>query len=206
MIKILEKGIYFIIFSVFFISCASHDFTEFHKSKPKSILVLPPLNNSVEVNAPYIYLSLVTKPLAEKGYYVFPVSIIDKIMKQNGAPDPASMHAIPLEKINKVINPDAILYFTINTWGQKYNIFSSSTIVAVDAKMIDAKTGNLLWIGSERTSRSSNDDIDEKANVFVQAVITQVVNSKIDQTPSVAKELNSKLFYEIPKGPYNKKE
>ena len=54
------------------------DYTAFRASKPRSILVLPPLNNSPDVRATYSYLSTVTQPLAEAGYYVFPVALVDR--------------------------------------------------------------------------------------------------------------------------------
>jgi hypothetical protein len=40
----------------------------------------------------YIYLSTLTKPLAEKGYYVLPVAVIDQFLKENGLPTPAEMN------------------------------------------------------------------------------------------------------------------
>jgi hypothetical protein len=38
--------------------------------------------------------------LAEKGYYVLPVAVIDQFLKENGLPTPAEMNGIPLEKIS----------------------------------------------------------------------------------------------------------
>ena len=202
----LQKRVYTIMLA-FLVSCSTYDYTAFNKHKPKSILVLPPFNNSVEVNAPYIYLSRITKPLAEKGYYVFPVAFIDKLMKENGAPDSASMHEIPLKKIKKIINPDAVLYVTIEDWGQKYYILSSNTVVSVTAKLIDTKTGTLIWEGEERTSHSNSEDRDNSKNPLADALISQVINSTIiDKTPEISDEVNKKLFWHryhgIPNGPY----
>ena len=66
-----------------------YDYTALENSRPRSILVLPPVNNSIEVNAPYIFLAGISRPLAEKGYYVFPVAVIDIFLKENGLPTPA---------------------------------------------------------------------------------------------------------------------
>ncbi len=60
------------------------DYGAYVQHMPASILVIPPRNESVEVMAPYIYLSTITRPLAERGYYVFPVAVIEKLMKENG--------------------------------------------------------------------------------------------------------------------------
>ena len=43
-----------------------------------------PLNASPDVKATYSYLSTVTRPLAERGYYVFPVAVVDQVLKDNG--------------------------------------------------------------------------------------------------------------------------
>ena len=52
----------------------STDYRAYIQHMPRSILVLPPLNESAEVLAPYSFLSTITRPLAERGYYVFPVA------------------------------------------------------------------------------------------------------------------------------------
>ena len=43
-----------------------YDYTSLRASAPRSILVIPPSNDTVEVNAPYVYLSTVSRPLAEQ--------------------------------------------------------------------------------------------------------------------------------------------
>ena len=58
-----------------------YDYTAFKQSRPASILVIPPLNNSPDVAATYSMLSQVTLPLAEAGYYVFPVSLVDETFR-----------------------------------------------------------------------------------------------------------------------------
>ena len=56
--------------------CAAqpYDYTNYRQHPPRSIVVLPPLNESTAVEATYGYLSTVTRPIAEQGYYVFPVA------------------------------------------------------------------------------------------------------------------------------------
>ena len=39
------------------------------------------MSHSTDVRATYSYLSTVTMPLAEKGFYVFPVALVDQMMK-----------------------------------------------------------------------------------------------------------------------------
>ena len=72
-----------------------YDYTAFKESKPRSIVVMPPLNNTPEVQASYSVLSYATLPLAESGYYVMPVTLVAETFKENGMTQPADMHATP---------------------------------------------------------------------------------------------------------------
>lgn len=173
---------------------APYDYTAFEAHKPRSILVLPPVNQSIEVGAPYIYLSRVTQPLAEKGYYVFPVAVIDQLMKENGLPTSTDMHNVPLAKIKEIIDPDAVLYVTIDNWGQKYQVISSTTIVKVSGKLIDVDTGTLLWEGHAEAIQQSDDGGGGLIGALVSAAITQIINKKFDHTPQLARVANHSLF------------
>ena len=63
---------------------APYDYAALRASKPASILVMPALNQSPEVNAPAGVLSQITLPLAEAGYYVLPVAVTEEMFRQNG--------------------------------------------------------------------------------------------------------------------------
>lgn len=56
-------------------ACASqqstYDDSAFKQSDPASILILPPVNNTPEIIAPYSVMAQAATPLAESGFYVF---------------------------------------------------------------------------------------------------------------------------------------
>jgi hypothetical protein len=171
------------------------DYTELKKHPPRSILVLPPLNNTVEVNAPYIYLSTVTRPLAEAGYYVFPVAVIDALLKDNGLPTPAEMNLVPLDKIHEIIGADAVLYVSIEEWGQKYVVLSSNTIVKANARLVDVTTGTTLWTGTAQLAEGSgNNNSGGLIGMAVAAVIDQVVDSLTDRAHGLSAQANQMMI------------
>jgi hypothetical protein len=186
----------FILTTCLLSGCAiqGYDYTALNQSKPLSILVIPPRNNSVDVNAPYTLISSVSKPLAEKGYYVFPVAVIDTLFKENGLPTTAEMNEIPLTKIREIINPDAVLYIDINQWGQEYQILSSNTVVSSDWRLIDAKTGQLLWGGRAQAVQSSSDGGGGLAGALIGALVDQIAGSMIDRTPELSQIANDGLI------------
>lgn len=185
-----------------------YDYTNYRAHPPRSILVLPPLNRSTDVLGPYSYLSTVSRPLAEHGFYVYPVAVIDEYLKQNGMPTAGEMHQIPLEKVAEVIGADAVLYLTLEQYGSKYQLVSANSIVSISARLVDTRTGTLLWNGQATAQSSSSGS----GNIFadmIAAAITQAINSKTDSAHAVCPAANTLLFDAaqrgLPYGPYSAK-
>ena len=62
----------------------SYDYAAFLRAKPASLLVMPPLNESPDIKASPSVWAQATRPLAEAGYYVLPVTLVDETFRQNG--------------------------------------------------------------------------------------------------------------------------
>jgi len=184
-------------------SCAARekvDYQPYRMHMPHSILVLPPMNESLDVEAPASYLSTISRPIAECGYYVYPVAVIDSFLKENGIPDAAEAHAISLVKIHEVIGADAVLYVTIEDWGQKYQVISSTTIVKARAKLVDVATGTVLWTGTSFATQGSGDAGGGAVGMLVNAVLTQVVSSISDPTYDLSRQANTAMVFENDRG------
>ena len=171
-----------------------YDYTNFRAHPPRSIVVLPPVNHSTDVRGTYSYLSTVTRPLAEMGYYVFPVAEVDELMKENGLPTPGDMRSAPLDKIGEVIGADSVLYVTLKQYGSKYEVISSVTTVAADAKLVDVKTGVTLWEGSTVVQQSSSDSSGNIFAALIEAALTQILNSVTDPAHDASSMANFQLF------------
>lgn len=166
---------------------APKDYTEFRKSNPRSILVLPPLNESTDVLAPYSVLTTVSQPLAELGYYVFPVAMVDQYLKANGLTVPGEMHQAPLAKLREVFGADAVLYLTVEKYGSKYQVISSTTTVSLRGRLVDARSGTLLWEGSAQFENDgSGGGGGGIAGILVAAVVNQIMSKAFDQAHTTA--------------------
>lgn len=185
---------------------APYDYTAFRLNPPRSILVLPPLNESTAVEATYGYLSTVTRPLAELGYYVFPVAVVDQFLKENGMPTAGEMHQVPLDKVVELMGADAVLYPTLVDYGSKYQLVSTVTEVRVKANLVDARTGTLLWQGTGFAQQSTNGSGNFVADL-IAAAVTQAINTTGDAAHIVSRQANDNLFRSpgrgLPYGPYS---
>jgi hypothetical protein len=172
------------------------DYAAYKQARPKTILVLPPLNNSPDVKASYSMLSQVTFPLAEAGYYVLPITLVDETFRQNGLTTPADIHQAPANKLQEIFGADAALYITVTDYGTRYLIISSETVVTATAKLVDLKTGTTLWTGSARASseEGNNNSGGGLIGALITAAVKQVINSSTDAGYPIAGVTSARLL------------
>jgi hypothetical protein len=185
-----------------------YDYTNFRAHPPRSILVIPPLNESTTVEGTYSYLSTVSRPIAERGYYVFPVAVVDQFLKDNGLPTAGEMNQVPPGKVGEITGADAVMYVELKQYGSKYVVLNSVTTVEVLAKLVDARTGILLWQGRGFAQQSGSGSGHLLADL-IAAAITQAINKKKDTAHNVSRLANDTLFLPestgLPYGPYSPK-
>lgn len=171
------------------------DYAAFKQSRPKSILVLPPINESPEVQASYSLVSQVTYPLAEAGYYVLPIALVDETFRQNGLTTANDIQAVAPAKLQQIFGADAGLYITITEYGTQYMLISSDTAVTATAKLVDLKTGTTLWTGVARaSSEEGNSNAGGIVGMLITAAVKQVINSSTDAAHPIAGVASARLL------------
>lgn len=164
-----------------------YDYTAFRQHQPRSILVLPPQNNSPDVAASINMLSQATYPLAEAGYYVIPVALVSETLRQNGVMTEGDAHSLPLDKLEKIFGANAVLYITVTQSGTSYVVVDSATVVAANAKLVDLKTGETLWAGEARASSSENkNNTGGLLGMMVSALISQMLTDEDSASHTMA--------------------
>lgn len=163
------------------------DYTSFKESKPASILVVPPLNESPDVNGTWGMLASTAAPLSEAGYYVFPAAVVEETFKQNGLTNAADIHAVRPEKLHQIFGNDAVLYITVTEYGTSYQILDSVTTVSAKARLVDSRNGKELWSGSASIREGSNNSNSGLLGALVSAVVNQIANNLTDRGYQVSK-------------------
>lgn len=174
---------------------AKPDQSDFRHSKPASILVLPPVNQSPDIRGSLTFYATVTRPLSEAGYYVFPVAMVDATFKENGLSMADDIHQAPLSKLQSIFGADAVLYLTVQKYGSSYVVLDSQTVVSAQARLVDARTGTLLWQGqasaSDAEGRDNNNGL---AGMLINSVIHQLASSVGNPGHQVAKLASARLL------------
>jgi len=180
-------------------ACATpkpYDYTAFKQSRPRSVLILPPVNNAPEVKATYSVYAQMSVPLAEAGYYVFPVALVDETFRQNGLANPPEIHAVKPAKLREIFGADAALYATISQYGARYVVFDSVVTVTVQAKLVDLKTGAVLWAGAATASDAENRNNSGNGllGLLIEAALRQIVNTLMDPSHKIAGQASERLL------------
>jgi len=121
------------------------DYAMFRAEDPRSILVVPALNNSQSVTAPDYFFSTVSQPFAERGYYVFPANMVKSVLEQNGLADPGLVHNADPRRLDMLFGCSAVLFIAIEKWQSQYVVVAAQTTVEFEYIMKSCKTGAILW-------------------------------------------------------------
>ena len=182
------------------------DLSAFHAAAPRSILVVPSVNRTLDVDAPNYLLSTLPVPLAEKGYYVFPVNTAKVVLEQEGFYEGEQVHQQPPQVLAKLFAADVVLYVTINRWDAQYALLTTTVTVEFDYRMV-SKDGTELWKANQRMQyQPQNNNSGHPLATLIVAAINAAVTRAAPNYMPLTQQANQQVFIlgptAIPDGPY----
>lgn len=196
---------------LFMFGCATmleKDYTNFRIEDPKSILIVPVVNRSVEVNAPDYFLSTCSLSIAERGYYVFPVNMVKHLLEDDGLSDANLVHSADSTRLGELFGTDSILYISIERWDAQYAIFTTTVTVEFKYVLKSGKTGEILWEANEKIiyepqkQNSSGNPLADLIGQAIAAAITKAAPNYIPLAQQANQNAVNKLHSGLPAGPY----
>jgi hypothetical protein len=207
------KNVFIVIAFILLSGCVAqpikHDMSAFQAAAPRSILVVPTINKSLDVDAPNYVLSTLPVPLAEKGYYVFPVNTTKYILEQEGMYEADRIHTQPPETLAKLFGADAILYVTINRWDATYALIAATVTVDFDYRMV-SKDGTEIWKEHKTMQYSpQNNNSGPPIAMLIGAIINAALTRAAPNYLPLTQQANQQVFVlgqnPLPDGPYRPK-
>jgi hypothetical protein len=174
----------------------AYDYTAFMKARPATLLVMPPVNESPDVKATPGVWSHATRPLAEAGYYVLPVTLVDETFRQNGVYSANDAQDIPIPKLREYFGADAAVYIRVKKYGTSYAVIASETRVEVEGRVVDLRSGELLWAGKAFATSAEQQQQNQGGliGLLVMAVVNQVVGTATDAAYNFGGIANARLL------------
>lgn len=182
----------------------SDEFPLLYDEQPRSLLILPPINESTDAEAKDHYLTTVEMPFALHGYYVFPMELVSDIMKQEGVYDTELLYGMPPQKFREYFGADAVLYTRIKKWDVSYAVVSSTLTVSIGAEIISTKTAATLWhyTGTVVVNLTASSGSGTWAGLLADAIATAINTAAADYV-TYARQANRRMIYSLPYGPYH---
>ncbi|MEY4753432.1 MAG: hypothetical protein RJA44_1107 [Pseudomonadota bacterium] len=173
-----------------------YDYSAFRAAKPATLLVLPPVNLSPDIKATPSVWSHATQPLAEGGYYVLPITLVDETLRQNGVQTAAEAQDIPAAKLREVFGADAAVYIKVLRYGSSYTVLNSESRVDVEGRIVDLRSGELLWEGkgSASSAEQSQQSQGGLAGLLVAAIVKQIISNATDASHNYAGMAQSRML------------
>jgi hypothetical protein len=188
---------------------APADLSAFRAAAPRSIVVVPVVNRSLEVDAANYMLTTISVPLAEKGYYVFPVHTVKFVLEQEGFYEPERVQQQPPADIAQFFDADAVLFVTIDRWDAQYILFSTTVTVGVNYRMYN-RQGQEIWKADKQLQYAPQQSQggNPLASLIAAAITAAITKASPNYMP-LARQANQQVFSidgtALPEGPYGKK-
>lgn len=183
-----------------------HDLSQFRAENPRSILIVPVTNKSVDVNAPDYFLATISRPLAERGYYVFPVNMVRSVLSDDGLSDANLVHGGDPRRLGELFGTDAVMYISIERWEAKYLVLSTAVTVELNYSLKSAHTGAELWKNHQTMVYQPQASNAGLAGLIADAVSAAITKAAPNYMP-LARQANQGAIYVrgtgLPAGPHD---
>ncbi len=169
-----------------------------YAEKPITILLMPPINKSTNVEAKEYFHSTLNIPLNNAGYYVIPQILSMEVLKKESAYDAENFLNSPVNKFGEIFGADLVLFTIINKWDKSG--LAAKVYVGVEYIFKSTKTNEIVYTrkGTVTYDASINTGMGGLANLAASAINTAVTNY-VD----VARACNAYTFKDIPAGKYS---
>lgn len=175
-------------------------YAKMYEEKPVTLLVMPPINNSANVEAKDLLYTSISRPLVEAGYYVISPLLAMDVLKAESAYDAEMFFDSSLSTFQDYFGVDAVVFSVIDTWTKKglgietkirYVIKSAHTNETLFDRSCD------LYLDLSVNS-GSNGLLGALVDLAVSAINTAVTDHII-----AARKVNYYIFRDIPRGKYS---
>lgn len=171
-----------------------------YNDMPITLLVMPPINNTSNVEAKDLLYTSISRPLAEAGYYVISPLLAMDVLKAESAYDAEMFIDKPLTMFRDYFGADAVVFSQIDDWTKRG--FGIDTKIRYIIK--SATSGEVLFDRScdlylDLQQNSGNNSalgllIDLAASAIATATTDHIV---------AARKANYYIFRDIPRGKYS---
>lgn len=201
--NLLIIGVALLLFS----SCATTSsytraslYPKMYEEIPVSLLVMPPINNTTNVEAKDLLYTSISYPLVEAGYYVVSPHLAMEFLKNESAYDAELFIDGDISMFGKVFGVDAVIFSVVDKWEKqglgiathiRYLVKSTKTNEILFERKCD------LYLDLQVQSGQSS-----ALGVLMELAASAIMTATTDHIVA-ARKCNRYVFSDFPRGQYN---
>jgi hypothetical protein len=173
----------------------------FYDEKPVSVLIMPPINKTTNVEAKEFFFTTLCIPLSNAGYYVIPPFLSLEILKRESAYDAELFLDASLDRFGDVFGADLALFTIIEKWEKLSLLGTISVQVEYIIKSIKSNTTVYQRKGQITVNANSNNSgtgLGILAGMAAAAIQTAVTDHVL-----VGIACSNVTLQDLPAGPYS---
>ena len=173
-----------------------------YDEKPLTVLLMPPINRSTNVEAKEYFHSTLNIPIANAGFYVIPTFLSMEILKKESAYDAELFLNSPLSKFGEVFGADLAVFTIIHKWdksGLAAKVYVQVEYIIKSTKtneVVYTRTGDVTYDASVSTGAGGLAGL-------VADIALSAINTAATKYVDVARACNSYTFKDLPAGKYS---
>ena len=175
-------------------------YAKMYEEKPLTLLVMPPINNSTNVEAKDLLYTSISRPLVEAGYYVISPLLAMDVLKAESAYDSELFFDASLTTFQNYFGADAVVFSIIDTWAKKGTGIETKIRYVIKS----AYSNEILF---DRSCDLYLDlSIDSGANGLLGALVdlaASAINTAATDHIKAARKANYYILSDIPRGKYS---
>jgi hypothetical protein len=173
-----------------------------YEERPLSVLIMPPINRSTNVEAKEFFHTTLNIPIANSGYYVIPPFLSMEILKRESAYDSELFIDQDLNIFKEVFGADITLFTIIHKWDK--STIGAKVKVDIEYVLKSTKTNNILYTryGSIVYDASVSTNAGGLAGLVADIALS-AINTAATKYVDLAKSCNNYTFSDLPWGKYS---
>jgi hypothetical protein len=167
-----------------------------------TVLLMPPINRSTNVEAKEYFHSTLNVPIANAGYYVVPPFLSMEILKKESAYDTELFLNGSLNKFGEIFGADLALLTIIHRWDKS----SIGAKVNVEVEYIIKSTLTNEELYSRRGEVTYDTSINSGSSTGLGILVSMAasaINTAATKYVDVARTCNAYTFKDLPAGKYS---
>lgn len=160
----------------------------FDEPELRSILVVPVINETNSVEADTLMHATATTPLANMGYYAFPVDTVKFVLESESLYEPERVRELGPVKLAEMFHADSVLFIKVTYWNAQYIVLNTKTKVTAEYELFKAD-GTSLWKDTVTFVKDSSSQNASLIGLMVDAAVAAINRAAPDFRP-LAKSAN----------------